>query len=372
MQLIVVLCAHKPDTYDIWLLRSAQVCITLVSEPLNELSIENDDFDVTYEPALLQALEDALTQRANKKCRAVPHGRTITASEIADVGHWPPSGLTLPETMPGTPPKSLACVQQGTTIGSAHPAPAGASTTPPPGEIPIPHLALKGNMSGRSQTSLNATGMTTATGLASAALAGGHVCRYGKTGGTHTCKEPNVAPALGGVTASGEPVELSIRSSNDKDDKASGKEVVLRQQPPPPASPSKRTARLFSQGAKTLMIRNLPCSVTHKRLLKELTATGFTGLFDFCYMPSLFGSGMGKGYAFINWISTDAVCDFVNSWHGSRRFGLQESDAAIDVSAAHVQGRENHLKKWNVRKMRQVRNPALRPLVFGGHDTDQV
>jgi len=231
---------------------------------------------------------------------------------------------------------------------------------------------LNGNMSGLPQPSLNATAMTAATGLASATPPGvfvppgAHVQCRADTGGTLTCEGPRGLPAPSGTASSS---ELSKGSSNEKDDMASGKEDALPRQTAPPLSPSTLAAQLSVQGVTTLMIRNLPYSVTQKRLIEELTATGFTGLFDFCYMPSLFGSGVGKGYAFVNLISTDAVGHFVNTWHGSRRFELQASDAAINVSAAYLQGREKNAKKWDAPRMRRVRNPALRPLVLSSPDT---
>jgi len=78
----------------------------------------------------------------------------------------------------------------------------------------------------------------------------------------------------------------------------------------------------------------------------------------------MFGTGVGKGYAFINFISSEAVGKFVSVWHGSRRFGITASEAALNVSAAALQGREQNAKKWDAPRMRRVRNPALRPLVI--------
>jgi len=385
VQGLVVLCAQKQDTYEIWLPGDAEVCITLLNEPPNELSIETDDFDAGYEPELLQVLEETITKKA-EKCRAVSHARTATAAEMAGVGqqstiscpYKPPPGLTLPEA--GTFAKSVASVDLSTSVGKTrpvgcvHPAQAAPGIAPHTGGFcsSIPNLALNGSMSGLPQPSLNVTGMTTAKGLASAippgvfVPSGVHAQCSADTAGTRACEGANGAPAAGGTVSS---TELSKGSSNDKDNTASGKEDALPRQVAPPAFAGTLAAQFSSKGVTTLMLRNLPFSVTQKRLIEELTATGFTGLFDFCYMPSLFGSGVGKGYAFVNLISTDAVGHFVNTWHGSRRFGLQTSDAAINVSAACLQGREKNAKKWDAPRMRRVRNPALRPLVLGSPDT---
>jgi len=125
-------------------------------------------------------------------------------------------------------------------------------------------------------------------------------------------------------------------------------------------------AALQSQRVTTLMVRNLPHSVTQKRLVEELAASGFAGLYDFCYMPSMFGTGVGKGYAFVNLTSAAALGAFVSAWHGSRRFGISPSEASLNVSAAAMQGLQENVRKWDAPRMRRVRNPALRPLVMGG------
>ncbi|CAE8656286.1 unnamed protein product [Polarella glacialis] len=120
-------------------------------------------------------------------------------------------------------------------------------------------------------------------------------------------------------------------------------------------------AALSGQKVCTLMLRNVPLNVSQKRLIEEIEGSGFTGCFDFCYLPASFQNGEGKGYAFVNMLTPKAVHDFVIAWHGSRRLGAH--DPAINVSAAELQGRDENIKKWDGPRMRRVRNPALRPHV---------
>lgn len=117
------------------------------------------------------------------------------------------------------------------------------------------------------------------------------------------------------------------------------------------------------EGVTTLMLRNVPPAVTQTQFIEELDHSGFAGLYDFCYMPSSFGTGMGKGYAFVNFTSVAAATKFIETWHGSRRFGASSPANALNVSPAAVQGREQNVRKWDAPRMRRVRNPALRPFV---------
>lgn len=116
----------------------------------------------------------------------------------------------------------------------------------------------------------------------------------------------------------------------------------------------------------TLMLRNLPPCLSQQALMQELDRSGFAGLYDFLYMPSSFEAREGKGYAFVNMISSVAAATLVGAWHGSRRFGtLPEgspggaSAAPLNISPALVQGLEANLRKWA--RMSRVRDPSFRP-----------
>lgn len=128
--------------------------------------------------------------------------------------------------------------------------------------------------------------------------------------------------------------------------------------------------RKLTAETSTVMIRNLPPEVTQKRLVEELEASGFSGQYDFCYLPSTFNTGRGKGYAFVNFRSPEWVAKFVGVWHGSKRFGLK--DAVINISFAELQGREQNAKKWAEQRMKRVRNPNLRPFVNKTADKTDV
>lgn len=124
------------------------------------------------------------------------------------------------------------------------------------------------------------------------------------------------------------------------------------------------TAEWKKRGITTLMVRNIPKTVTKQRLLDELKESNFSKSYDFCYMPSDFGKGESKGYAFVNFTSHEAVVTFMETWHGNRRFDIASSDPALNVTTATTQGKEQNAKRWDAPRMKRVRNPALRPLVL--------
>eukprot|EP00930_Biecheleria_cincta_P038610 TRINITY_DN2651_c0_g3_i3.p1 TRINITY_DN2651_c0_g3~~TRINITY_DN2651_c0_g3_i3.p1 ORF type:complete len:260 (+),score=39.67 TRINITY_DN2651_c0_g3_i3:47-826(+) len=96
----------------------------------------------------------------------------------------------------------------------------------------------------------------------------------------------------------------------------------------------------------TLMIRNLPRSLTQEILLHELDQSGFVDKYDFAYMPRCQNTGENKGYAFVNMIDASFASAFKGSWHRSRRFGWKDGDAFLNVSAARVQGLQANVDSW--------------------------
>merc|ERR1719377_166778 len=54
----------------------------------------------------------------------------------------------------------------------------------------------------------------------------------------------------------------------------------------------------------TVMLRNMPNNYTREMLLELVDSMGFTGCYDFAYLPVDFKSQAGLGYAFINFVST--------------------------------------------------------------------
>jgi len=120
----------------------------------------------------------------------------------------------------------------------------------------------------------------------------------------------------------------------------------------------------------TLMIRNLPREVTQSDLLQELDTSGFAERYDFAYLPSSFEELAGKGYAFVNFVSTHVAGTFSAGWHKSGRCGAPSP--FLNLSPATVQGLEANIHKWAGQRMDRIRNPALRPFVRRSADSARV
>merc|ERR1719401_2077848 len=107
----------------------------------------------------------------------------------------------------------------------------------------------------------------------------------------------------------------------------------------------------------TYMLRNIPEHVTQPTLLRELDLSGFSGLYDLCYLPvKCMQTARGRGFAFVNFLTSSIACEFRDSWHSTFRFGMTPVDRCLDVSPASKQGRDAHLRSLDTGRIRRLRN----------------
>jgi len=83
----------------------------------------------------------------------------------------------------------------------------------------------------------------------------------------------------------------------------------------------------------TLMIRNLPRSVTRADFIAELDRYA-PCMYNFCHMPRCFESGENIGFAFVHLISYTAARHLVSAWHRQRLFGIGAKEPALNLSPA--------------------------------------
>mmetsp|Transcript_55038 Transcript_55038/g.128755 ORF Transcript_55038/g.128755 Transcript_55038/m.128755 type:complete len:422 (+) Transcript_55038:116-1381(+) len=115
----------------------------------------------------------------------------------------------------------------------------------------------------------------------------------------------------------------------------------------------------------TLMIRNIPNRYTQRELIAELEELGFTGTFDFLYVPLDKGTMSNVGYAFVNFI--DALwakkCfeEFQNHRFKQHR---RVSSKVAAVSVAHIQGLEANLAHYKNAAVNSAKMKQLRPVIM--------
>lgn len=117
----------------------------------------------------------------------------------------------------------------------------------------------------------------------------------------------------------------------------------------------------------TLMIRNIPCRVTQQQLVDVIDSMGFSGKYDFLYLPtggrsSTTGSS-NLGYGFINFIDPEFAEPFTDTFQNFQFEGTS-STKVLTVKPAHIQGLENnivHFDRTATKGRARERGPFIRP-----------
>merc|ERR1719361_2245047 len=87
-------------------------------------------------------------------------------------------------------------------------------------------------------------------------------------------------------------------------------------------------ARVTTTETRTsLYLQGLPDSLTRDRLLEVMDFEGFSGQYDFVYMPAGLTTGIAFGYAFLNMVTSAAARDFLAHFQGFDRWGMPNSSA---------------------------------------------
>jgi hypothetical protein len=95
--------------------------------------------------------------------------------------------------------------------------------------------------------------------------------------------------------------------------------------------------RCFKERKGTLMLRNMPNKTSTEGLMVAVDSLGFSGLYDFCFVPIDTDSNNCKGYGFINFLSAADSSRFCQAADGYR-FPRGGSTKRAQVSIAHTQG----------------------------------
>jgi hypothetical protein len=93
----------------------------------------------------------------------------------------------------------------------------------------------------------------------------------------------------------------------------------------------------------TLIIKNLPLSLTRAGLLNLLDGEGLRGQYDFVYLPTSFRSWEGCGYAFVNMVDHDAAETAIARFQGME---TEESKTLEVCWSEMLQGLDAHVERY--------------------------
>lgn len=104
--------------------------------------------------------------------------------------------------------------------------------------------------------------------------------------------------------------------------------------------------RVSKEAITTLLIQNLPASLSQRELLRELDRSGFRGLYDFVALPTSRKGSPCHGSAIVNFVSVAVAGAFIGAWQRSRRCGMQEHMPLLSISPADAQGQGANVSNW--------------------------
>jgi len=113
--------------------------------------------------------------------------------------------------------------------------------------------------------------------------------------------------------------------------------------------------------ATTLMIRNIPSRFDSDSFLAIVHKFGFSGSFDFFYIPMDFRTGKSIGYAFINFTDSHWASAFTDTFHGMA-LCPRTSQKVLDISPSLRQGLRDNVDLFRASKFASIVSPQLRHL----------
>jgi len=117
----------------------------------------------------------------------------------------------------------------------------------------------------------------------------------------------------------------------------------------------------------SVMMRNLPNVYSKAMLLELLDVEGFNGCVDFLYLPIDFHTGMGVGYAFLNFTSGRVAEAFYQHFTGYNQW-ISPSNKVCEVTwSATLHGLDAHIEKYrNSPVMHKSVPDEYKPALFRG------
>jgi len=117
----------------------------------------------------------------------------------------------------------------------------------------------------------------------------------------------------------------------------------------------------------TVMMRNLPFSYTCDSLIALLESKGFSGWFDFVYVPIKRAEAEGVGYGFVNLTSPERAEKFMLAWEGFDDWPSASSQKACCVQRSMYQGLKENIHRYRNSPFMRDDVPAFyKPVLLKG------
>eukprot|EP00931_Biecheleriopsis_adriatica_P107036 TRINITY_DN81377_c0_g1_i1.p1 TRINITY_DN81377_c0_g1~~TRINITY_DN81377_c0_g1_i1.p1 ORF type:complete len:301 (-),score=40.94 TRINITY_DN81377_c0_g1_i1:83-985(-) len=113
----------------------------------------------------------------------------------------------------------------------------------------------------------------------------------------------------------------------------------------------------------TAMLRNIPNKFSQINLMEEIDNEGFSGKYNFFYLPMDVRNKTNVGYAFINFVDSADMASFKAHFEGYH-YKRHQSQKIATVSPAHVQGLERNIQQLAKKAVSQFNESSYRPLVL--------
>jgi hypothetical protein len=131
----------------------------------------------------------------------------------------------------------------------------------------------------------------------------------------------------------------------------------------------------FEETQTTMMLRNIPPTVSKFELVTALESAGYgSWTYDFLHFPFSLSTKQNVGYAFINFRSNHVANKFADAWNGSREFRSHafhsgpKKTVSLVVTVAAIQGQLANLRHLMQRKAGRrtscIQNPKFQPVIY--------
>lgn len=115
----------------------------------------------------------------------------------------------------------------------------------------------------------------------------------------------------------------------------------------------------------TLILRNLPIGYSRDELFTLLDNEGFNGKYDLVYHPIDFGTRLGFGYAFVNFVSVVAAAQCSEHFNGFTSWKTKHDKACEVSQSTELQGLEAHVERYrNSPVMHETVPDEFKPATF--------